>query len=192
MDNFTYGRKQKKIQWRANLPIVLTVVAVLGLVYGVVNLIVSQIKPEAKPISTITITKNTPSASELSLSAPLVDYNPNKEECQEEKLDSEETDEERDKRLEECKKKKEEEKKEEEKDESEVASGETVEVLGEQVQRTQFMEMFAKMLGASAAKSNNAKNSTGAEEKKAEDLVGGGADSGENKVDDSVREYANN
>ena len=80
MNNYyTFGRKQKKVQWRVNLPIIITIVCVVGIVYGLTSVIISQIKPKAEPVSTITVTRNTPSASELNLSAPLVDYNPNKD-----------------------------------------------------------------------------------------------------------------
>lgn len=175
------------------MPIILTVVAVAGLVYGVASLVISQMKPEEEPISTITITRNTPSASELNLSAPLVDYHPNKDECQEEKLTDEETDEERDKRLAACKEKKE--KEEKEKSESEVADGETTEVLGEQDEKLPFMEMMARVIGASAAKSNSSKNPTSPDNVEKTDLSGsatGSTDSGENKVDNSVGENTNN
>lgn len=191
MDSFTFGRKQKKTQWRANLPIILTIVVVAGLIYGVASLIISQMKPEAEPISTITITRNTPSASELNLSAPLVDYHPNKDECQEEKLNDEETDEARDKRLAECKEKKE----KEEKEKAEVAEEDKTEVLGEQEEKTSFMEIMARVIGASAAKSNGAKKSSeSVAEGVSEELVGGAssADSVENEVDNGVGEDTDN
>lgn len=175
------------------MPIILTMLIVAGLVYGVASLIISQVRPESEPISTITITRNTPSASELNLSAPLVDYHPNKDECQEEKLTDEETDEERDKRLAACKEKKE--KEEKEKSESEVADGETTEVLGEQDEKLPFMEMMARVIGASAAKSNSSKSDTKLDDTEKTDLSGsatGSTDSGENKVDNSVGENTNN
>lgn len=190
------GRKQKKIQWRANLPIIITVGCVLGIVYGAVSLIISQIKPEAEPISTITITRNTPSASELNLSAPLVDYNPNKDECQEERLGNE-TDEEREKRLAECKERKEKEE-EEKKKGAEIAEGDTTEVLGEQESKPAFTEVMARIIGASAAKSNSIKNnSTSNKESKSkeEDILergGSSADGVEDKSNDSVGEDADN
>lgn len=191
MDNYTFGRKQKKIQWRANLPVVLTVLVACGLLCGVTALIISQVKPDEEQVSIITITRNTPSASELNLSAPLVDYHPNKDECQKEKLNDIETDEERDKRLKECEAKKEEKKKEEEK-KSEVASGEVTEVLGEQEEKSAFIDVLARVIGASAAKNNNSKPQ---DSSASEELVGGGAssaDGGEHEVDNGVGENADN
>ena len=142
-NNFTFGRRQHKIQMKANLPIIITVVGVVALIYGVVNLVISQIKPEATPISTITVTKNVPSASELNLSAPLVDYNPNKEE---QKKDEE-------------KKKADAEKKDKEKDEDKkddtVANepSPSVEVLGAQAQSQAMLNIIMPIFGATAAKS---------------------------------------
>lgn len=92
MDNFVFGRRRHKIQWRADLPIVITVICVVALFYGAVKLVSAYVRPEEAPVSTIVVTKNTPSASELNLNAPLVDYNPNKD--KEEEEDEEEDDEE--------------------------------------------------------------------------------------------------
>lgn len=94
MDNFVFGRKRHKIQWRADLPIAITVICVAALFYGAVKLVSAYVRPEEEPVSTITVTKNTPSASELNLNAPLVDYNPNKDKEEEEDEDDEEDDEE--------------------------------------------------------------------------------------------------
>ncbi len=197
MENYTFGRKQKKIQWRTNLPIVLSILGVVGLVCGVVNLVVAQVKPEEEQISTITITKNTPSASELNLNAPLVDYHPNKDQCQEEKLNDEETDEARDKRLAECKEKKE--KEEKEKKEAESAEKEKTEVLGESEEKASLMEILAKTIGASAAKSNEAKTNASttttvdkSKEKESTTGAGGSTDSAQDEVDDSVGKNTDN
>ena len=92
MDDFVFGRKRHKIQWRADLPIVVTVICVVALFYGAVKLVSAYVRPEEDPVSTITVTKNTPSASELNLNAPLVDYTPNKDK-EEEEEDSEEEEE---------------------------------------------------------------------------------------------------
>lgn len=181
------------------MPIVLSILGVVGLVYGVVNLVVAQVKPEEEQISTITITKNTPSASELNLNAPLVDYHPNKDQCQEEKLNDEETDEARDKRLAECKEKKE--KEEKEKKEAESAEKEKTEVLGESEERVSLMEILAKTIGASAAKSNEAKTNTNtnttktvdkSKEKESTTGAGGSTDSTQDEVDDSVGKNTDN
>lgn len=136
---YTFGRRQHKIQMKANLPIIVTVVGVAALIYGVVNLVISQIKPEATPISTITVTKNVPSASELNLSAPLVDYNPNKEE---QKKDEE-------------KKKADAEKKDGDKKDDTAANepSPSVEVLGAQAQSQAMLNVIMPIFGATAAKS---------------------------------------
>ena len=153
------------------MPILITVTCVIGIVYGAANLIISQIKPAPEPVSTITVTKNTPSASELNLSAPLVDYNPNKDECGEELLEGE-SEEDRDKRVEECKKK-EEEKKDEE-DSSEGAE-EATEVLGESEEKLSFGQILAKRLGemtgagAGTTETSTSESEEAAEEESAEE-----------------------
>lgn len=138
---YTFGRRQNKMQIKSNLPIIMTVVGVIALIYGVVNLVISQIKPEVEPISTITVTKNVPSASELNLSAPLVDYNPNK--------DAQKKDEE-DKK-----------KKDEKKDET-VANeqGESAEVLGAQARSETLLKVLTPMFGMMAAKSTQQNSSS--------------------------------